>query len=87
MVRIKKIKCPRCREQFDPVADVIITAEEHCAHPKCGLEQVNLSKLQKNLNSGYHLFKQDEPKEDLIELDFEEPMVIHVIDADNKYVE
>jgi len=82
-MRIKKVKCPRCRKHFDPISGVILEAQEHCTIPKCGLEHVNLAKLSKRL--------QAEPapaiEDDLLELDYIEPLVIHVIDAHNKYVE
>ncbi|MCR4308200.1 MAG: hypothetical protein NUV80_06600 [Candidatus Berkelbacteria bacterium] len=81
-MRIKQIKCPRCRRRFEPNAQVIADELSACSTPKCGLELVNLHKLKKRFN----VVPFKKPAADIVELNFEEPLEIHVIDADNKYV-
>jgi hypothetical protein len=87
-VRVKFIKCPRCGEKVDPIAEIIVDKMSHCANQKCGLELVNLSKLHKRFIPILSPPKTTTPKEetDVITLNYLEPLEIHVYSAREKTV-
>lgn len=82
-VRVKFVKCPRCGEKVDPVAQIIVDKMSHCANQKCGLELVNLSKLHKRF---IPLPLLEPEKTDVVEFNYLEPLEIHVYSDHEKTV-
>ena len=73
-MKVKKIKCPVGHDKFDPTVTAVTDGLSHCSMKRCGLENINLDKLE------------DDVPTDMLYLDYEEPLEIHMYSADHKTV-
>lgn len=82
-MKIKKIKCPRCKKKVWASNENIARATKSCQLPGvCGLDRVELPAA----------LLLPAPKEEEVlaegeyEFEFSDPLVIHIVDKDTRYV-
>lgn len=82
-LKIKKVKCPKCHDKFDPTVKAVTDGLSHCPLKGCGLEKIDFKLLTDDVNP------QDVEEADersMLYLDYEEPLEIHVYSSTHKTV-